>query len=359
MPAVLRLPVATVPLLEDACEQFLAECRLRGLSPRTLVWYEVTLGPFVRHAATVGCRRPDEVREEHVRDFLADQQTRVSARRVNHYRDALRTFFAWALDEGYTAINPAARFRKVREPRRVIATFGEADLEALLAQPDPKTFIGLRDLTFMLLLLDTGVRLAEAVGLRLDDIDLPGLTLKVLGKGSKERLVGFSPMLAPRLQTYLTRRASAFKSVGLRDGGALFVNVWGAPAKGHTLWRQIRVYGERAGLAHVRVTPHTFRHSFAVWFMRNGGTPFHLQRCLGHEDLAMSRRYCELADVDYMTKQRELSLLGSLRLDSGRPRLTAASGADREAEGSTARPGARRSASNPSRPAPPAHSTDW
>lgn len=351
MPAVLRLSVAAAPLLEDAVESFLLESRLRGLSATYLVLQRYTLGPFAKYARSVGCDRIDEVTEAHVRAFVADRQSRVQAARVNQYRMILRCFFDWAQGEGFVAVSPAARLRKLREPRKIIATLGLADLEALLRQPDTTTFVGLRDLTFILLLLDTGLRLSEALGLRLGDVDLPGLTLRVMGKGARERLVGFSPTCAARLQTYLTRRALALKSAGLPDHGWVWLNWFGKRATAATFHEQLKRYGRRAGLNHVRVSAHTMRHSFAVFFVRNGGSPFHLQRCLGHSSLLMSRHYCELADVDFLTKQRELSLVSALALDSEkRPRLRHSA--------ATAEPGSRpaatTSASRPSRPAPPA-----
>jgi len=242
-----------------------------------------------------------------------------------------------------------------------VPTFSEADLRALLAQPDARTFTGLRDLTFMLLLLDTGIRLSEATGLQLDDVDFTGLTLKVMGKGSKERLVGFSSAFAARLQTYLARRSSALRSVGLAACPWLFVNYYGGKVGSRVLQERLRLYGERAGLAHVRVSPHVFRYTHAVHFVRHGGSPFHLQKALGHSDLSMTRRYCELADTDFLSAQRELSPVAMLNLDPRRhPRLrecgvTSADPAPAEPPTSRA---ARRAASRPSHPAAPARSSD-
>jgi integrase/recombinase XerD len=85
---------------------------------------------------------------------------------------------------------------------------------------------------------------------------------------------------------------------------------------------RLKSYGEEAGITRARVSPHTFRHTFALWFVRNGGSPFHLQKILGHASLDMSRRYCELADVDFLTSQRRLSPLAMTDLGrSGRRRL--------------------------------------
>jgi site-specific recombinase XerD len=322
MGAVLRLPTSVSPLLEDAIGQFVADQQLRGLSPHTVTFYRVTLGPFARYAVGVGCEATDSVTAATLRAFLAEKSAHVGARRLNHYRDAVRVFYDWAIAEGYAGANPAARLGKVREARRIIPTFTEAEVETLLRQPNTGTFIGLRDQVFMLLLLDTGIRLAEAAELQLGDLDFETLTLKVMGKGSKERLVGFSPFLAHHLNSYLTRRASALKSVGLPECPWLFLNQFGARCTRRAFQSQVKVYGARVGLTRVRVSPHTFRHTFAVFFVRHGGSPFHLQRILGHTDLAMSRRYCELADVDFLTKQRELSPLATLNLGTkGQPRL--------------------------------------
>jgi integrase/recombinase XerD len=326
MGAVLRLPTVVSPSLEEAVAEFLADQQLRGLSPRTLTWFRVTLGPVLRYLTSVGCAATEAVTAPMVRQFLVSKQPEVGPRRLNHYRDAVRLFYDWAIAQGYAATNPAANIAKVREPRKIIPTFTEEEVEVLLCQPDTATFLGLRDQVFMLFLLDTGVRISEALGLRLPDLDLGTLTAKVLGKGNKERPVAFSPYLAQRLNTYLAQRASALGAVGLPDPLWVFVNQHGLRCDQRAMHYQLKAYGKQAGITRVRVSAHTFRHTFAVWFVRHGGSPFHLQKCLGHSDLAMSRRYCELADVDFLTKQRELSPLGSLNLGApGRSRLPRAS----------------------------------
>jgi site-specific recombinase XerD len=360
MPAVLRLPVAVAPLLQDALEAFLMECRLRGLSPATVKWYVWTVGPFLRHVESVGCQRIDEVTEAHVKTFVAGQQTRVQPDRVNQFRKGLRAFFDWALEEGFVAVNPAARLRKLREPKKIISTFSEADVKRLLAQPDLTTFAGLRDHVFILCLCDTGLRLSEALGLRLEDVDLEGLTMKVMGKGSKERLVGFSPAFAARLQKYLMRRALALKGVGLQDEGWVWLTQFGGRLCRRTMQDRLKIHGDRAGLTNVRVSAHTCRHTHAVHFVRNGGSPFHLQRALGHSTLEMTRRYCELSETDWLDAQRAHSLVTHLNLDPPkRTRLpnSGASAAGPSAERPSAGPPARGVSCRPSPLAPPARSS--
>ncbi len=317
-----RLPRVVVTPIDHAVEQFIADCQLRGLSATTLTHYRVTLGPFVRHAAAAGCTDLRSVTDSTLRDFMAEKRMRAGAKALNNIRDAVRRFYDWAILQGLADANPAARIAKVREPRKIILAFSEAEVQALLAQPDTRTFIGLRDHVFMLLLLDTGVRLAEATGLRLVDVDLDEGTLRVFGKAAKERLVGFSPLLAYHIRNYIARRALVLAEAGRPNCPWLFPNAYGEKPIGRTFQSQIKLYGARAGITRVRCSPHTFRHSFALWYVRNGGSPFHLQRILGHSDLAMSRRYCELADVDFLAQHRRLSPLTTLDFGSrGQPRL--------------------------------------
>jgi site-specific recombinase XerD len=181
--------------LDAAIAEFLADCRLRSLSPKTIEWYKYALEPFARFALAQGERDVAAVTEHTVRGFLAKESAEVQPRRVDHYRQAIDRFYKWLIAEGRLQRNPAAPLQKIREPRRLIGTFDEKELGALLAQPDLQTFLGLRDHVFMLLLLDTGVRLSEALGVRLSDLDLETDTIRVLGKGNKERLVGFSPVM--------------------------------------------------------------------------------------------------------------------------------------------------------------------
>lgn len=179
----------------------------------------------------------------------------------------------------------------------------------MLSQPDVSSFLGLRDHVFILLLLDTGARLAEALGLQVDDLDLCSGSFKVLGKGRKERLIGVSATLEGHLRRYLTRRETALAAIDGETSPWVFPNHNGGQWGAKRAQQRLKRYANSAGVSRVRVSPHTFRHTFALWFVRNGGSPFHLQKILGHTSLDMSRRYCELADVDFISRQQQLSPL--------------------------------------------------
>ena len=330
VPTLRLLPadVGGAPPWPEACREFLESLELRRYSLHTVEWYRYLLQPFGRYLQLVAdTDDPAAVTEQHVLGFLRqvgdegfEGRRAVGARRLNHYREGLYRFYVWLQERGHVSHNPAARIGKVREPRKLIHALSDEQVSALLRQPDRSRFVGLRDLCFMLLLLDTGLRLSEALGLRVAELDLDAMSLKVLGKGGKERRVGLSPRLLAELKPYLRRRDAAVAALGMPDAPWVFPNDVGGRLCSKGMQKRLRHYGEQAGIKGVRVSPHTLRHTYALNFVRNGGDPFTLQKILGHSSLETTRRYCELAEADVLERQRALSPLGTLDLGLTPPR---------------------------------------
>jgi len=302
---------------------FLDSLRLQRYSPATLSWYERILFPFGRYLREeAGTDDPAAVSEGRVRAFLLkageqglDGRRPVGARRLNHYRQGLSLFYRWMQAEGYVSHNPAERIRKAREPKPLIPALSEAQVRALVEAPDRSRFVGLRDRCFLLLLLDTGVRLSEALGLRVRDLDLEQRSVTVMCKGNKERRLALSPYLLSELTPYLRKREAAMMALGLPEAPWLFPNDIGGRLGAKTIQQHLRRYGEQAGIRGVRVSPHTLRHTYALSFVRSGGDPFTLQKVLGHNSLETSRRYCELSAADVVARQRELTPLATMHLN--------------------------------------------
>ncbi|MHB8993717.1 MAG: tyrosine-type recombinase/integrase [Armatimonadota bacterium] len=329
--AGLRLLPATVdgpPPWDEACREYLESLQLQRYSPHTVSWYRSILAPFGRELlATEGTDDPAAVSERTVLRFLHKLGTEgmrgrppVGARRLNHYREGISLFYEWLRERGYVQHNPVERVKKIREPRRLIPVLTETQVAALLQQPNRDTFLGIRDYCFLLLLLDTGMRLSEGLGLRLADINLEEDTVTVLGKGNKERRLALSPRLLMDLKPYLRKRAAALTALGLPDARWVFPNDVGGRLTPKAVQQRLKLYGKAAGISGVRVSPHTLRHTYAVNFVRSGGDPFTLQKILGHSSLDTSRRYCELADEDVLRRQRELTPLATMNLGLRPPR---------------------------------------
>jgi integrase/recombinase XerD len=248
--------------LRAAVSDYLANQETRGDSVSHRKECARILGSFL---GRLGDLALEDIQASELRDFLAEVRRRpgrkngqVSEHTVKAYHRTLAAFFRHLASEALLATNPMARVPKPKLPQELVRPFSEEQLRRLLAQPDPHRFTGLRDRTLMCLLLDTGARISECLSLRLQDVDLEQRVLRVYGKGGRERIVPFGERTAEWLERYLARRCESIAS------DYLFINQFGERLLRTSVAKRFAVYGRRAGIEGVRVSPHTFRHTFGV-----------------------------------------------------------------------------------------------
>lgn len=227
--------------------------------------------------------------------FNPSQNRGLSAHTINCYLRSLRAFFSWLVLEEIIERNPFELVKIPRPPRKVIPTFTDSQIQELLAMINTKSPEGFRDYAIILTLLDTGMRVSELCQLKIDDLWLGEGVLKVMGKGNKERIIPMGKQVQKLLWAYINR---CRPEPELPNSNFLFLTKEGRPLTKDRVEKIIGYYGKKAGINGVRCSPHTFRHTAAIKFLRNGGDVFSLQRMLGHSSLEMTRRYCELADID-------------------------------------------------------------
>jgi len=254
-----------------------------------------------------------EVTPDELQGFLAEVRSRpgtrgrerVSDLTVTAYHRTLGAFFGWAEREGLVEKSPMARVPRPKAATVLVRPFSEEQVKKLLAQPDPTTFAGLRDLALMCFLLDTGCRISEALSLELPHLDLGRRIARVLGKGRREREVPFGRCAEDWLRGYLDRRLASEATA------YVFTNEYGERLTRHAATRRIGAYGRQAGLRGVRASAHTFRHTFSVnWLLGDGeykGDALSLQRILGHSSPAMTQRYVHLTGQDLARLHERLS----------------------------------------------------
>ncbi|MDD5562474.1 MAG: tyrosine recombinase XerC [Thermoanaerobaculaceae bacterium] len=277
-------------------EEFTAYVRdERNLSPNTLRAYEREVAQFVAFAtAEMGCPDPRAVSPNVVRAYLAHlhgkKLAKVSAQRA---LAALRTYFRFLARDGVVGVNPAKVVPTPRAPKKLpeIVTAPQLAelLEALPADP-----VGRRDRAALELLYAAGVRASELVGLDLDDVDLNRRLARVLGKGSKERVVPFGREAERALRAYLPDRA-AWRSRAAPAGGGepLFVNQRGGRLSDRSLRRILDAAVFRVAMAG-HIHPHTLRHAFATHLLEAGMDLRAIQELLGHASLSTTQRYTHL-----------------------------------------------------------------
>ena len=312
----LRKPLTPREALDAAINDFYRRCQAKNLSRHTLEYYRFRFEALNHFLERRGLElAPGDFTSTIIRDFLADEATRISPLTAQHSFVTLRCLFRFLEEEGAIVNNPMKKVQSVKQKCKLMTTFDVDGLQAMLESAG-NDFTGLRLRAMLLLLADTGIRVSELCGLTLADVSLDSQTCKVTGKGNKERLVAYGKFARQTLQAYLSRRGE----VENRD--RLFVTCYGKPLTRQRVHRLLAECGVKAGLA--GVTPHGFRRYFAATFIRAGGDCFVLQRALGHSSLEMSRRYCGLASVDVLVAQRRYcssDMLPQPKITSGRKRM--------------------------------------
>ena len=289
--------------------------KARRLSPHTLADYHNTYRKLSLHLAV---DPPfNHITHQQIEGFLAAQT--VSKKTLLNYPTCLSALWTWAIGESYAERHILHDVDPPRPERRAILPYTEKDLRLMLeavGRSRPYNNHGvltshtlpnaLRNRAIILLLLDTGIRAEELVGLAMGDLDLKNQRLKVFGKGDAERLVPYSSRTAQAIWKYLATR------VDDRPIAPVFATEHETPLDRHDLRKRLVEIGRRAGVSGVGV--HRFRHTFAINYLRNGGDVYTLQMILGHATLEMCKRYMRLAASDLDSQHKIASPVMNWRL---------------------------------------------
>lgn len=270
---------------------FLRDCTIRNLSPRTIDFYRREVKKFRRYLDEAGhdTHHPSDITDKQIKEgvILRMMQDKAAESAINATLRASRTFFSFLERESFILRNPFDKVKQLKEKKTIIQTFTREQLQALLRKPDLRTFTGLRDYTIMLFFIETGVRVSELVNVKVQDVHFKDNQVRVLGKGYKERLVPMQALMKRQLNKYMTIR-------GELKTDALFVNIDNEPLSVRQVQQSISQYGKQAGIKGVRVSPHTFRHTFARMAVENGADAYSLRAIMGHTTFEMTNRYVNL-----------------------------------------------------------------
>ena len=220
---------------------------------------------------------------------LADGlKTSTAARRLS----GIRRFYRFLLREGVIAEDPTLRIDSPRLPRKLPDSLTEAEIDALLAEPDPALPIELRDKAMLDILYGCGLRVSELTGLRVDQVNLRQGVVRIMGKGGKERLVPLGEEAVDWLIRYVKEaRPELLKG---RSCDALFPGNRPEAMTRQTFWHRIRHYAQRVGIRK-HLSPHTLRHAFATHLLNHGADLRVVQMLLGHSDLSTTQIYTHVA----------------------------------------------------------------
>ena len=258
-----------------------------GLARNTLESYRRDLAQL---AAFLKGRGLASAGEADLFAFLAARKGRASsaARRLA----SLKRFYQWCLRERRVAADPTLKLDAPKQPRRFPKSLAEADVEALLAAPDVATALGLRDRAMLEVLYASGLRVSELVALKTFEANLDAGVLRILGKGSKERLVPLGEEAVHWVKNYLGDARK--KLLGRKSSDALFVSERGAQMTRQAFWHNLKRHGARA-IPGKLLSPHVLRHAFATHLINHGADLRVVQLLLGHADISTTQIYTHVA----------------------------------------------------------------
>jgi integrase/recombinase XerD len=268
-----------------------------GNSGNTVESYLRDITRLSHYAAKRALSRPEQLSAAELREFIYFlKDLGLAPTTIRRQISAIRTYFKFLVGEGIAARDPSERVESPKRWRRLPAVLTVGETEKLLAAPNTDEPLAVRDRALLEFAYATGVRVSELVALRLQDIMFDDGLVRVMGKGSKERLIpvgrramGAVALYAREIRPLLDRGKSR---------GVLFLNARGTPLTRVGAWGVIKATAKRAGLAK-RVTPHTLRHTFATHLLEGGADLRAVQEMLGHADLATTQLYTHV-DRDYL-----------------------------------------------------------
>jgi integrase/recombinase XerD len=229
-----------------------------------------------------------------VEAFIGKQfAERAKVTSINRRLSSLRRFYQQQVQRGALREDPCLHVKAPRMPRRLPKNLSEAQVEALLAVPDPATTLGLRDRTMLETLYATGLRVSELVGLKLGQVSLDMGVVRVLGKGSKERLVPLGDEAMAWIARYL--KEGRPELTGRSGSDALFLTARHAPPTRQAFWHALKRHALKAGIDPATLSPHTLRHAFATHLLNHGADLRVVQLLLGHADISTTQIYTHVA----------------------------------------------------------------
>jgi site-specific recombinase XerD len=311
----------TLPVFLD---MFLATKQTEGKSGQTVAWYRKRLNHFLSYMGAEA-KLPD-ITLPTVRSFVAYLQGKTS-RYENHpltkpqegglstftihgYVRAVKAFTSWLYEEGHIKVNPLLKLKRPTLPKTMIEILTDDEIDRLVNSFNPNTMLGSRMLVMTLLFLDTGIRAGELLGIKVDDIDWESSTIKVTGKGNKQRMVAFDPQTAKYLRRYLNTFRPEPENPHTKT---VFLSKTGTTLTYNALAQLVKRAGEEVDIP--RLHPHLFRHTFAVKYLMNGGDVMTLKLILGHTSLDVTQVYMHLAESHVKIQQQRFSPVSRIKIN--------------------------------------------
>ena len=268
----------------------------RAMSPNTVASYCSDIQKFLLASEV----EADKVQPEDILQYLTTSK-KLSERSQARLLSALRSFFDWMQIEGYLSENPCDRVEMPKLGVYLPSVLSVQEVEAIINSIDRSDWMGFRDKAILEVLYGCGLRVSEAVGLKISGIYLDEGFIRIIGKGNKERLVPLGEMACNAVREYLDVRPQPSDS---QSDDLLFLNRFGKSFSRVSMFKLIKKQALVAGITK-EISPHTLRHSFATHLVENGADLRVVQEMLGHESITTTEIYTHIETATWQKDIRE------------------------------------------------------
>jgi integrase/recombinase XerD len=285
--------------MELFLKEYLAYLKLeRNLSENTLLSYKNDITTFLSFLSNYRVSDPSNISSDKITAFFKTLKnlglTNTSAAR---YFSSIKGFFSYLIKNHYIVKNPIEKINAPKLSKKLPAVLNINDIEKILSAPNVNDTLGLRDKAILELLYACGTRVSELISLKLSDLFLQDEVIRVLGKGSKERLIPIGSSAIKWVNHYIKNSRSLLMKIS-KSENHVFLNSRGSKLSRMGIWKIIDRYVKEAGIKK-EVHPHTFRHSFATHLLEGGADLRAVQEMLGHADISTTQIYTHI-DRDYI-----------------------------------------------------------
>ncbi|MFC3388451.1 site-specific tyrosine recombinase XerD [Salinicoccus sesuvii] len=281
--------------MEDHTEEYLLFLSVeKGLSQSSISSYRQDLMQYGAFLLEKDISDVSRIETETLIDFLKSMRASgKSAKTISRMQSTLKNFHQFLVNDNITSHNPALRLHSIKEAKKLPVYLTVEEMERLLSTPDT-SIAGIRDKAMMELLYASGLRVSELIDIRITDLNVEMGFIRIMGKGSKERIVPITDYVGKLLKDYISEGRIVLLKAENTD--VLFLTNRGSGFTRQGLWKTIKKYELQSGISK-NITPHTFRHSFATHLIENGADLRAVQEMLGHSDISTTQIYTQISAV--------------------------------------------------------------
>ena len=260
----------------------------KGLSQNTVQSYKNDISSFAAWVEKYSDISLAKTTKSNINQYIAHLfKSGLKSSSVNRKISTIKSFFIFLLKKKHILLSPVEDIDMVRQQKYLPVSMSEKEVELLLKSPSLDSFIGRRDRAMIEMLYATGMRISELINLKITDVDCNRLVAKVMGKGSKERLIPYGEIAADHLNMYLQDRKDI-------NSNEIFLSNRGKKITRGAFWNRIKLYLRKENLKE-SISPHTLRHAFATHLLNRGADLRSVQILLGHSDLSTTQIYTHIA----------------------------------------------------------------